>query len=185
MLALLRLGVEQRMGPYSVRYPRDNVPAPVPTLDDIPLVEFGTWEVLRKGKGIAILAVGTMVLPALAAARQLETEGVDATVVNCRFLKPLDEDTLAWVMQRHGTVLTVEEGTVVNGFGAMLARHIEPGIAERPGFVIDTLGVPDRIIEHASRNDQLAQVGLDVAGIANRVRNLAMPGGVAAIRETA
>jgi 1-deoxy-D-xylulose-5-phosphate synthase len=184
MLALLRLGVEQDVGPFSLRYPRDNVPAAVPALADIPAVEFGTWEVLRRGRGVAVLATGTTVLPALAAARSLEAAGVDATVVNCRFLKPFDEETLAWVADRHATILTVEEGTVVNGFGAAVARHVHEQFADR-AIHVDVLGVPDRIIEHASRSEQLAECGLDEASIAARLRSLAQSAGIGVVRETA
>src|SRR5690606_22902402 len=92
MLALLRLGLEQD-APFALRYPRANVPAPVPALSEIPPVEFGTWEVLRTGRHTAMLAVGTMVMPALEAAQRLAAEGIDATVVNCRFMKPYDEQT--------------------------------------------------------------------------------------------
>src|SRR5690606_19950040 len=73
MLALLRLGIECGE-PFSLRYPRDNVPAPVPSLAEIPPIELGTWEVVRSGHDLAILAVGTMVLPALAAAELLEAD---------------------------------------------------------------------------------------------------------------
>jgi 1-deoxy-D-xylulose-5-phosphate synthase len=173
LLALLRLGVERASGPFSLRYPRDTVPAPVPPLAEIPPVEYGTWEVLRHGNGIAVLAVGTMVLPAVEAAARLDGEGIHATVVNCRFLKPLDEATLTAVLQRHGALLIVEEGTVVNGFGAHLVRHVEQSRARPPGMILDVLGVPDRIIEHANRGEQLAECGLDVAGIAARIRTLA------------
>jgi 1-deoxy-D-xylulose-5-phosphate synthase len=184
MLALLRLGVEQEQGPFSVRYPRDNVPAVVPPLAAIPPIEYGTWEVLRRGRGIAVLATGTMVLPALAAAQQLATEGIDATVVNCRFLKPFDETTLAWVVDRHAHVLTIEEGTVVNGFGASLARHIEARHGER-GVRLEVVGVPDRIFEHAARGQQLQECQLDEAGIADRMRALAARRAATVVRETA
>ena len=178
MLALLRLGVQYKNGPFSLRYPRDNVPDNVPALADIPEIEYGTWEVLRRGNGVAILATGTMVLPALEAANQLAAEGIDATVVNARFIKPMDERTLKWVLDNHDQLLTVEEGTVINGFGATLA-------GAHPGVNIDVLGVPDRIIEHADRSQQLAEVGLDVPGIASRVRAAAQRSNVSPIRETA
>ena len=184
MLALLRLGVEDGRGPLSLRYPRDSVPAAVPALDDIPRIEFGTWEVLRRGEGIALLATGTMVHPALAAARELEADGIDATVVNCRFLKPFDETTLEWVRQRHRAIVTVEEGTIVNGFGAALARRIGAGDAKTV-LLVDVMGVPDRLIEHASRSEQLAEVGLDSKGIAERARRLAAAARIRAVRETA
>jgi 1-deoxy-D-xylulose-5-phosphate synthase len=185
LIALLRLGIEQNIGPFSVRYPRDNAPAALSPLDDIPPVEMGTWEVLRRGDGVAILAVGTMVLPALEAARQLESEGLGITVVNCRFLKPIDAKTLAWVTSRHGAVLTVEEGTIVNGFGASIVRQIESLRGPGHPVAIDVMGAPDRIIDHASRAEQLEETGLTPAAIAARARSLAALTGMATARETA
>jgi 1-deoxy-D-xylulose-5-phosphate synthase len=185
MLALLRLGVERASGPFCLRYPRDSVPAAVPPLSDIAPVDFGTWEVLRRGEGLAILAVGTMVLPALEAAVRLEAEGINATVVNCRFIKPIDGAVLDWVQQRHVALLTVEEGTVVNGFGATIARHVERARRQHPGIVLDIAGVPDRVFDHATRAEQLAEAGLDIAGIAARARALVLEAAVPTVRETA
>jgi 1-deoxy-D-xylulose-5-phosphate synthase len=169
----------------SVRYPRDNAPAASPPLDEVPRIEYGTWEVLRRGHGLAILAVGTMVDPALEAARQLALEGIDSTVVNCRFLKPIDEKTLSWVLDRHAAVLSVEEGTIVNGFGAMIARTIASGDRRGHGHAIDVMGVPDEIFDHASRAEQLTQAGLTPQHIAARGRALAERGRIATARETA
>lgn len=185
MLALTRLGVERRHpGPFSVRYPRDVVPAPVPALDEIPDVEWGSWEMLRRGEGIALLAVGTMVGPSLEAARLLEEQGHSATVVNCRFLKPMDEAMLADVLDRHAAVLTVEEGTVVNGFGAAVAQRAA-GDDGSTRVRVDVLGVPDRLIEHASRGEQLEEVGLTPRAIAARASALARGAGLAPVAETA
>ncbi|NJD11435.1 MAG: 1-deoxy-D-xylulose-5-phosphate synthase [Gemmatimonadetes bacterium] len=181
LLALLRLGVEQDRGPYSVRYPRDNVPAAVPALEDISACPFGGWEVLRHGDELALLAVGTMVLPALEAARELELFGLNPTVVNCRFLKPHDAELLEQLARNHRALLTLEEGTVVNGFGALIARLIDALPMEHPPRV-EVLGVPDRIIEHASREEQLAQCGLDVPGIGVRARRLAEQAGITPVR---
>ena len=183
MLALLRLGVEQRQGPFSLRYPRDNVPAAVPALEEIPPVPFGKWEQLRRGEGIALLAVGTMVLPALAAAQELEAQGYNATVVNCRFLKPLDESMLAAIAGSHTAVLTLEEGTVVNGFGALIARRLQERGTAAP--LVEVMGVPDRVIEHAARGEQLAECGLDVPGIVARARALAEHAHLRPVRVTA
>jgi 1-deoxy-D-xylulose-5-phosphate synthase len=182
MLALLRLGVEQNVGPFSLRYPRDNVPAPVPPVAEIPPVEMGKWEMLRRGQGVAILAVGTLVLPALQAANDLAAEGIDATVVNCRFLKPYDKRMLADIAARHSAILTVEEGSDVNGFGALMLHALSDMNAHA---VVHVAGVPDRIIDHANRNEQLAECGIDVAGIAARVRILVQTAGVPRVRETA
>ena len=169
MLALLRAGVEHEHGPFCLRYPRDVVPAVVPPMAEIAATPYATWEVLRQGCEVAILAVGTMVLPSLAAAESLAADGLDVTVVNCRFLKPYDEVTLAAILAGHRQLLVVEEGTVVNGFGAYLTSVIE---RHDHSVRVSTHGVPDRIIYAASRVKQLAALGLDAVGIAERVRAL-------------
>ncbi len=169
MLGLLRTAVAHGAGPFSIRYPRDAAPDVVPHAREIPAVPYGSWEVLRKGTGVAILAAGTMVVPAARAATALAAEGLDVTVVNCRFLKPYDEAVLATIIADHRQILVVEEGTVVNGFGASMARVI----GEMDANVrVSTLGVPDRIVYAASRARQLELCGLTDAGIADRVRAL-------------
>ncbi len=169
MLGLLRAAVEHTDGPFSLRYPRDASPDTPPEMSRIPATPYGTWDVVRRGREFAVLAVGTMVETALKAAEILASEGLDITVVNCRYLKPYDEVTLNAVLADHSHILTVEEGSVVNGFGAYMAA-----IAQRlaPNVRIGTHGVPDRIIYSASRAKQLAELGLDASGIANRVRAL-------------
>ena len=89
--------------------------------------------------------------------------------MNCRFLKPHDEVTLDAVLSEHRQVLVVEEGTVINGFGAYMSAVIE---RRDPGVRVHTHGVPDRIIYAASRANQLASLGLDAIGVAERVRAL-------------
>jgi 1-deoxy-D-xylulose-5-phosphate synthase len=170
MLALRRAAAAHNGGPFSVRYPRDSAPdSVIPPIADIPPTPYGTWEVLRHGSEVAILAVGTMVGPSLAAADALADEGLSVTVVDCRFLKPYDEVTLAAVLAEHRHVLTVEEATVVNGFGAFISSVIE---RHDPAVRVAVHGVPDRVIYAAPRKSQLARCGLDAAGIANRVRAL-------------
>jgi 1-deoxy-D-xylulose-5-phosphate synthase len=169
MLALLRTAVEHHGGPFSLRYPRDVVPAPVPELSEIVPVPHATWEVLRRGSDVAILAVGTMVHTSLAAAETLAAEGLDVTVVNCRYLKPYDQVTLAAILADHRQILVVEEGTVVNGFGAFMTSVIA---RQDAGVRVHSHGVADRIIYAAPRGKQLAMLGLDAAGIAERVRAL-------------
>jgi 1-deoxy-D-xylulose-5-phosphate synthase len=169
LLGLTRTLVDHEQGPSCVRYPRDLVPDSVPAMAEIAPVPFGTWEVLRRGKEVAILAVGTMVAQAMAAADSLGAEGLDVTVVNCRFLKPHDELTLSALLQDHRQLLVVEEGTVVNGFGAYLAAHVAKS---DPQVRVVAHGVPDRIVYAASRARQLQLCGIDAAGIADRVRAL-------------
>jgi 1-deoxy-D-xylulose-5-phosphate synthase len=169
MIALMRTAMAHEAGPFCLRYPRDAAPdVPKPTAE-IPAVPYGTWEVLRKGSEVAVLAVGTTVLPALAAAETLAAEGLPITVVNCRFLKPYDELTLSALLSDHKQLLVVEEGTVVNGFGAYMASVIA---GMDTSVRVHAHGVPDRFIEQASRARQMAQTGLDAAGIAEQVRAL-------------
>ena len=169
MLGLLRAGIENDRGPFSLRYPRDVVPEVVASMADIPATPYATWEVVRQGADVAILAVGTMVGTSLAAAATLAGEGLDVTVVNCRYLKPYDEVTLAAILSEHRFILVVEEGTVVNGFGAFMSAVIE---RQDPTVRVHSHGVPDRIVYAASRVRQLASLGLDAVGIAERVRAL-------------
>jgi 1-deoxy-D-xylulose-5-phosphate synthase len=169
MIALLKSALAHEAGPFSLRYPRDVVPAPAAATSEIAPVPYGTWEVLRQGSDVAILAVGTMVGASLAAAERLAADGLDVTVVNCRFLKPHDEVTLAAILAHHRQILVVEEGTVINGFGAYIGAVIE---RQEPAVRVHTHGVPDRVIHAAARARQLAMLGLDAEGIARRVRAL-------------
>ena len=172
MLGLLRAAVEHMTGPFSIRWPRDAVPAEVPAISEISPVPYGTWEVLRKGEGVAILATGTMVAPALEAAAKLGEDRINATVVNCRYLKPYDRAVFEQVVRSHAAVLTLEEGALVNGFGAYMAREIDTFAGSR-AVRVESMGLPDRFIEHGTREELLGEVGLTTAGIVARVRSLA------------
>lgn len=169
MLGLLRAAVMHTSGPFCLRYPRDSVPDTPPDMSMITATPYGTWEVVRRGTDVAILAVGTMVSPALAAAELLVAEGLNVTVVNCRYLKPFDAATLDAVLAEHTHVLTVEEGAVANGFGAFMSAIVH---RLAPQVRLAAHGVPDRIVYAASRARQLAATGLDAKGIAERVRTL-------------
>jgi 1-deoxy-D-xylulose-5-phosphate synthase len=170
LIGLLRCALQHAEGPFSLRYPRDKAPGEAPPAAEVPAVPYGTWEVLRKGKDCAIVAVGVMCQPALDAADSLAADGIAATVVNARFLKPMDREMLDALAQSHKLLVTVEDGTVVNGFGAALAALVQ---TTAPDLRVVALGVPDRTYEHAPRAQQLADVGLTGAGIAARIRALA------------
>ena len=169
LVGLLKTAVAHAAGPFAMRYPRDVPPDVVPHSKDVPAVPYGTWEVLRRGERVAILATGTMVGESLKAADHLAAEGLSVTVVNCRFLKPYDETTLNALLATHQQLVVVEEGTVVNGFGAYMASVVA---SHEPAVRVHALGVPDRIIYAAARARQLAQCELDAASIAARVRAL-------------
>jgi len=169
LVGLLRCALKHEAGPFSLRYPRDRTPGELPRVADIPAVPYGTWEILRRGRRCAILAVGVMCAPAVAAAEALASEGLDVTVVNCRFLKPLDRAALAALAREHRLLVTVEDGVVVNGFGAYLAGVAD---AEYPDVRTVSLGAADRVWDHAPRPAQLAEAGLTAAAIASCVRKL-------------
>ena len=170
MIGLLRSALAHTDGPFSIRYPRDKAPAEPPPAAEVGPVPFGTWEMLRQGRGgIALLAVGAMCAQAMQAAETLAAEGLDLSVVNCRFLKPVDRAMLEVLGRDHRVLLTVEDGVVTNGFGAYLAE-LAPSVA--PGVRVVALGAPDQVYEHAPRPRQLEVAGLTVAGIAARVRAL-------------
>ena len=173
MIALLRSGLNHSDGPFCLRYPRDSTPDVVPPAGEIQAVPHASWEVLRRSASVArdrdhavaILAVGTMVIPSLSAADILSESGASVTVVNCRYLKPHDERVLAEVVRDHRNVLIVEEGTIVNGFGA----HMAAVIGEMDASIkVVAHGVPDDFIDQAPRTKQLARLGLDARGIAQR-----------------
>ncbi|MDH4347550.1 MAG: 1-deoxy-D-xylulose-5-phosphate synthase, partial [Gemmatimonadota bacterium] len=156
-------------GPFCTRYPRDKAPADPRPVAEVPAVPYGTWERLREGGDAAILAIGTMVAPSLAAAERLAADGLDCTVINCRFLKPMDGGMLASLVAEHRMLVTVEEGTVVNGFGANLAGVLQ---TTHPEVRVIALGIPDRLVEQAPRGEQLEAFGLTAEGIARRLKAL-------------
>jgi 1-deoxy-D-xylulose-5-phosphate synthase len=170
LIGLLRCALQHTDGPFALRYPRDKAPAEAPPAAEVAPIPYGSWEVLRKGKDCALLAVGVMCQPALAAAEMLAAEGLDVTVVNCRFLKPMDRALLETLARDHKRLVTIEDGVVTNGFGAAVAAVVQ---ITAPDVRVIALGAPDRTYEHAPRAQQLADVGLTGAGIAARVRALA------------
>ena len=170
MIGLLRCALAHEDGPFSIRYPRDKAPTEAPPAAEVPTIPYGTWELLRKGKDCAIVAAGVMCKPALDAADALAADGLAPTVVNARFIKPMDREMLDALARDHKLLVTVEDGTVVNGFGAALAALVQ---TTAPDCRVVALGVPDRTYEHAPRAQQLADVGLTGEGIAARIRALA------------
>ena len=118
---------------------------------------YGTWELLSRGTDVAILGVGTMALPALAAAEQLAADGINAAAVNARFPQAAATNRCSPSLLRTcRTVVTVEEGTVVNGFGAMLARRLQE---THPDVRVVAMGVADELMVQAPRAEQLAASG--------------------------
>jgi 1-deoxy-D-xylulose-5-phosphate synthase len=148
-------------GPASVRYPRGAGPGAM-IESELDTLELGKGVVRRQGRQVALLAFGTMVAPALKAADTL-----NATVVDMRFVKPLDAALVAQMAASHELIVTIEEGAVMGGAGSAVAEALSAA-----GFVkpLLQLGLPDRFIDHGDAQQLLAQCGLDAAGIVNSVR---------------
>jgi 1-deoxy-D-xylulose-5-phosphate synthase len=155
--------------PFALRYPKDSCLV-APREGKPEILEVGSWEVLRRGSDIVLLAVGSMVHHSLQAAEALAARGVEVTVVNCRFVKPLDRGLLLELVREHGTVLTIEENTLCGGFGSAVSESLA-GAGVTAGR-LSHMGVPDRFLEHASRNAVLEHAGLSPAHIEARVREL-------------
>jgi 1-deoxy-D-xylulose-5-phosphate synthase len=156
-------------GPAAVRYPRGNGIG-VPLDPEFKQLEIGKAEILHDGGDIAILALGTMVYPCLEAAQRLESMGVRATVINARFMKPLDEELFSVLASEKQFLVTAEEGTEAGGFGAQVAAMLHD---RRIPTSILRIAVPDRIIPHGAPNLLHAKYGLDVEGIVEKIKNYA------------
>ena len=143
-------------GPAAVRYPRGcgNGILPEKTLDTLPI---GKAEIVRQGKHVAILAFGSRVAAALQAA-----ESINATVVNMRFIKPMDTDMVAAMAGEHSLIVTVEENVLQGGAGSAVNECL---LQQTIDYHIINLAIPDSFIEHGSHEQQLAECGLDAAGI--------------------
>ncbi len=156
-------------GPYAIRYPRGGGPCEFDmcSLEDVPV---GKAEVIRNGDDVAIIALGSTVYPAEAAARKLETEGVSAQVINARFAKPMDLGLFKSVFERGIPVIIVEDNAVRGGFGSNLVSAIcEDGCQIGQ---VKMMGVPDEFIEHGRPDELRKMLGLDAEGIASHVRSM-------------
>ncbi len=154
--------------PCSMRYPK----AASETIQrEVAAIELGQAEVIRQGPDGTLVACGTLLTNCVAAAEKLSRQGVNLTVVNARFVKPLDTGTLFPLIENSPFVLTVEEGARMGGFGSALTEAaVEAGLDTRG---MKCLGIPDRFIEHGERGELLTDLGLDVDGIAKTAREMA------------
>jgi 1-deoxy-D-xylulose-5-phosphate synthase len=148
-------------GPAAVRYPRGaGIGAAIEK--GLTSIEIGKGEIKRQGKGVAILAFGSMVAPSVAAGGEL-----NATVANMRFVKPLDVELVKQLARDHDYFVTVEEGSVMGGAGSAVAEALAAEGIVKPMLM---LGLPDKFIDHGDPAVLLAGVGLDAKGIAASIR---------------
>ena len=155
--------------PMAVRYPRSpGLGVPLDTeLREIPI---GKSEVVRNGADVAVIALGASVAPALEAANQLSQKGIEATVVNARFAKPLDKKLITDLAGRIKNIVTVEENVLTGGFGDSVIKLLEEsGICD---IRVRSIGIPDEFVEHGTQAILRAKYGLDAAGIVRQVAEM-------------
>jgi len=155
--------------PMAIRYPRGSGLGVEldPELHEIPI---GKGEILRQGKDVAILAIGTMVAPALEAAGELALNGIEATVVNARFAKPLDAELITALAGDIKRLVTVEENALSGGFGSSVGSLLkEVGVSD---IQVKSIGIPDEFVEQGSQAVLRSSYGLDAEGIARQVLGL-------------
>ncbi|UCV06808.1 1-deoxy-D-xylulose-5-phosphate synthase [Dechloromonas denitrificans] len=148
-------------GPSLVRYPRGGGSGKIPAMDLTPL-PVGKGEIRRNGRDIALLAFGSLVSAALAAGEEL-----DATVVNMRFVKPIDAELIVELAGNHSLLVSIEENAVIGGAGSEIERVLAGHGLTVP---LIRLGLPDRFIDHGEQGQLLAEVGLDKDGIVGAIR---------------
>jgi 1-deoxy-D-xylulose-5-phosphate synthase len=170
LAAMVRTAVEYGDGPIAVRYPRgaglgvrmDYEPGTVP---------IGKAERLRVGDDVSLIAIGSMVGPALAAAEELSRGGLSASVVNARWVKPIDRDAIVEEAMRTGRIVTIEENVRAGGFGAAVMELLE---RERmDGVVVRIMALPDEYVTHGTREVLLDRAGLGLSDIVARAREAA------------
>jgi 1-deoxy-D-xylulose-5-phosphate synthase len=148
-------------GPSAVRFPRGTGPG-TPLVSEMTALPLGRAQIRREGRsGLVIFAFGVLVDPA-----QRIAERLDATIVNMRFVKPIDEDLVIALAARHRAIITIEENATLGGAGSAVAELLASEGLQAPLLQI---GIPDRFIEHGSRDSCLAAAGLDLAGLASSV----------------
>jgi 1-deoxy-D-xylulose-5-phosphate synthase len=164
---LLWTALSWNEGPFAFRYPRDTVPEGYDPSRPPKVLPVGSWEELADGEHAAILAVGPMTASATSARRILEEHGVRAAVINCRFVKPMDVAMLERLRARFPVLVTLEENSLVGGFGSAVAEELDALSLTANGLV--RIGLPDGYVAHGTREELLAEVGLDGASISRAV----------------
>lgn len=161
---MLFTATQYKRGPIAMRYPRGN--ALGVEIGEFEKIEIGKGEIVKEGKDIAILAIGNMVHNSENAAELLKEKGIDAEVINIRFVKPLDRELLFYIFSKFEKIITIEDNTIVGGFGSAVTEF-----AAQYKLKNDILihGVPDRFIEHGKPEELHEELKLDAKGIADIV----------------
>ncbi|UBF24285.1 1-deoxy-D-xylulose-5-phosphate synthase [Kovacikia minuta CCNUW1] len=166
---MILTGIQHTEGPIALRYPRGNgygAPLMEEGWEPLPI---GKGEILRNGDDILLVAYGSMVYPAMQTAEILHEHGIDATVVNARFAKPLDTELILPLAKRIGRVVTLEEGCLMGGFGSAIAEAMLDADITVP---ITRIGIPDILVDHAEPNESKVDLGLTPSQMAERILKL-------------
>lgn len=159
-------GIEHTDGPIALRYPRGNgygAPLMEEGWEPLPI---GKGELLRHGDDILLVAYGSMVYPSMQVAEILHEHGIEATVVNARFAKPLDTELILPLAEKIGKVVTFEEGCLPGGFGSAVAEALLDADITVP---LTRIGIPDQLVDHASPDESKTELGLLPAQMADRI----------------
>ncbi len=155
--------------PVAIRYPRGKGYG-IPLDEEMKVLEWGRAEVMHPGNDLAIFAVGVTVYPALQAAQKLKEEGVAVSVVNCRFVKPLDSELVCDLGRRTGRIITVEENVLAGGFGSAVLEVLNSH--DIRDVKVSCMGINDVFVEHGSQSIIRKKYGLDMEGILNSAREM-------------
>jgi 1-deoxy-D-xylulose-5-phosphate synthase len=157
-------------GPIAMRFPRGNGIG-VEMDEEFHNIPIGTWETLKEGSDAVIITFGTTIPMAMEASQSLEKQGLSISVVNARFIKPLDETMLTELLEKGIPILTIEEAILQGGFGSAILEY-----AESKGYhdaLIDRMGIPDQFIEHGDVDSLLEEIGLTTEETIKRTSILA------------
>lgn len=158
--------VHYTKGPIALRYPRGQGEG-VPVTNEFQLIPIGKSEVVHDGKDLAILAFGNRIYPSIRAAKRLKMQGTSALVVNMRFLKPLDQEILEYVIKKYKLIVTIEDNVLKGGFSSGIAEFILDH--QHPHLKVLRLGIPDIFVEHGERKILYNNLGLSQEGIFNAI----------------
>ncbi|TQS00378.1 1-deoxy-D-xylulose-5-phosphate synthase [Paenibacillus ottowii] len=164
---MMKTALDYEDGPIAYRYPRVNVVG-VPLDKELRALPIGSWELLRKGEGYAVIASGPMLQVATEAAETMKREGMQVGIVNARFLKPLDEEMLRELARQHTKLIVLEEASEAGSLGsAVLEFYAKEEIQDAQ---VRLMGIPDLFVEHGSIKEQRAEVGLTVEAVCLKLR---------------
>jgi len=172
MQRMIATGVAYTDGPIALRYPRGAGIGASLVAEGFEPLPIGKAELLRSGDDVLVIALGTMVHPSLQAAALLSEHGIDATVINARFVKPLDTELIVPLARKARRVFTVEEGCRMGGFGSAVLEALSDAGVMTP---VTRIGIDDQFVTHATRGQLLEMLGLTASGIARTIQETLQP----------